>query len=394
MNIKLLEKKHIPAAKVLWGYAFEKNEPFYSWYFDEVFTPENTLGVFLEDQLVSCLQLNPYDLVLRNSHFPCSYIVGVITAPEFRNRGFMKPLLEEALREMRRRNHSLSILMPFDTSYYQPYGWELCYTQLRYEVPPESLKKLSRAGGFFSRISPEEDFRPIAAVYGQFLIQYQGYISRSHRDWINLLKDLYCDNGYALLLRDDQGQPVGYILYYLQEQQLYAKEIAYITQWAQKSIFDFLYRHKAQVERISWTAPMGDPTYLYLRDTITPKPTNTIKILPFMAGRVVDVKIALENSHLDPSVAGEFSMTLEDSSAPWNHGKFLIDIDKGIPQVSPYAGEATDLCCTINTFSQLFWGAIDIHQAISLDLVQVQQEKLSLLSRIFQRHNNFINEFF
>ncbi|AOT70211.1 GNAT family N-acetyltransferase [Geosporobacter ferrireducens] len=394
MHIKLLDKKHIPAAKVLWGYAFEKNEPFYSWYFDTIFQPENALGVFLEDHLVSCLQLNPYDVVLKNNRFPCSYVVGVITAPEFRNRGLMKPLLEEALREIQRRNHGLSILMPFDTGYYQPYGWELCYTQLRYEVPAESLKRLSKSGGFFSKISSASDLPSMDAVYRKFLTQYQGYISRTHRDWQNLLEDLYCDGGYAVLLKDSQSQPAGYILYYLKDQRIFAKEMAYTTAWAQKAIFDFLYRHKAQVDQISWTAPMGDNTCLYLRDTLTPKAANTIKILPFMAGRVVDVKLALENSRFDGAVTGEFSMEIEDLSAPWNHRKFIICIDKGVAQVSSYSGNETDLRCTINTFSQLFWGAVDIQQAISLDLVQIKQEKQSLLSQIFLKQNNFINEFF
>ncbi|SHI73531.1 Predicted acetyltransferase [Geosporobacter subterraneus DSM 17957] len=394
MNIRLLDKNHIPTAKELWGYAFEKNEPFYSWYFDEVFKPENSIGVFFENQLVSCLQLNPYRLKLKGSSFSASYVVGVITAPEFRNRGFMKPLLEASLQEMRRRNHSLSILMPFDTTYYQPYGWELCYTQLRYEVPPDSLRKISQPGGLFSMVSLEKDISSMDAVYRQWLTSYQGYIARSHRDWLNLLKDLYCDGGYARLLRDDQHQPVGYVLYYLEKHRLFAKEIAYTTAWAQRAIFDFLYRHKAQVDQVGWTAPMGDPTYLYLPDRITPKAVNSVKVLPFMAGRVVDVKMALENLSFESSVSGEFSLAVQDLTAPWNHGKFLVTVEKGTAQVASYSGENIDLYCSINAFSQLFWGAIDMDQAIRLELIRIQPEKLNLLAQIFPKHQNYINEFF
>ena len=46
MLARLLEAHETPLAKELWGYAFERDEPFYSWYFNEVFNPRNCVGLY------------------------------------------------------------------------------------------------------------------------------------------------------------------------------------------------------------------------------------------------------------------------------------------------------------------------------------------------------------
>lgn len=395
MEIKLLKRKDIPTAKNLWGYAFEKNEPFYSWYFEEVFQPENTLGVFVDKHLISSLQLNPYQLFLHENPFSCSYVVGVVTAPEYRNRGFMKPLLKKALEEMAARNHHLSILMPFDTHYYVPYGWELCYSLLRYETPIQNLKKLSKPSGFFSRIDPGKDLASLDSIYQQYLREYHGHVLRSERDWQHLLQDLLHDGGHGFLLRDENQEPIGYMLYYMEDYGLHGKELAYTSPAAQKSIFDFLYRHKSQIERVSWDAPFGDVTHLYLQDTITPKPLNSVKVLPFMAGRIVNVKGAFEHSHFSPLLSGKICIEVEDSSAPWNHNRFLFDIQKDKIEVREEPAGPVDVHCKINTLSQLFWGVIDIEQAEALELVRIAPfADRELLSGLFQRKKTYIHEYF
>ncbi|MFZ5966997.1 MAG: GNAT family N-acetyltransferase [Bacillota bacterium] len=395
MKIQLLEKKDLLAAKALWGYAFEKNEPFYSWYFDEVAKPQNILGIFDENKLVSCLQLNPYRLYVNNTVYDTSYIVGVITDPGCRNKGLMKKLMSSAIEEMHRRHQAVSILMPFDTGFYRPYGWELYCSQLRYEIPVEVLKDISSKKGAFSSIQPDQDIDGLDSIYRQFLHQHQGYVLRSNENWAHILQDLSCDGGHGYLLKNDEGESLGYILYFVKDGKLSVKEVCAISWEAYRSIFGFMLSHSSQIKTVEWNGPSDDLMYLMLRDTLQPEYTNSIRIVPFMAGRVIDVKKALEESRFDSSLSCSFTMKITDTYAPWNDKVFHVHIKDGTANVTDTSAESPDMVCSINTFSQLFFGAFGMDEAIFYQGMIVNNPSIRPnLSKVFFKKQNYINEYF
>ncbi|QZY55431.1 GNAT family N-acetyltransferase [Crassaminicella profunda] len=397
MITRLLTKEDTLTAKKLWGYAFETDEPFYSWYFEEVFKPENAIGIFHEDILISYLQLNPYTLHLNGSSFQTSYIVGVITSPEYRNKGLMKILLPKAIDEMNRRNHYVSILMPFDTTFYSRYGWELCYSQLQYNTHIDVIGHFANGekSGNFSRIDLNKDFEDLNKIYKIFLKNHHGYVKRNKTNWDYILKDLIYYGGHACLLKDEENNPTGYILYFIKDGKFTAKEIAYTNIRAKKLIFSFIYSHKSQAMNAQWSTPYNDPTHLFLRDTIQPSPTNSVRIYPFMCGRIIHFKNALENSSFPKDMNFSFSIRIKDSYATWNDCSFVIKISKGKASVQKSNIDAIDVICDISTFTQLFFGTIDLHETIFLEKIIIHNPSLlKNLSKIFYCKNNYINEFF
>jgi predicted acetyltransferase len=393
--IRRLEKKDMGAAKGLWNYAFESQEPFCSWYFDEVLYPENLLGIFVGDDLVACLQLNPYHLWLNGNSFETSYVVGVIIDPAYRHRGFTKELMIAAIQEIYQKNHGVSILMPFDTSFYSPYGWELCYSQLRYEIPMDMLKGFGHSQGNFAPVHGKDDVTAFQDIYGTYLKNYHGYVQRTPRDWEVLIQDLRHDGGHGYLLMDESGSSAGYILYFLKDNTLSIRELAYKSQWAKKALINFIYRHKSQATRAEWPAPIGDLEFLFLRDTIKPTYTNTIRVLPFMAGRVIHVKNALENCRYPKDINLSFTLQISDTYGPWNNGILSVAVRDGIPSVQETEDIQPDLSCSINVFSRLFFGSISLEQALFMEEAILHTPDLSRdLGRIFQLRNNFINEYF
>ena len=124
----------------LWAYCFEPAEhPFFQWYFAN-WQPANTLCGFEQGRMNTCVHLNPYTLELRGRQLPVPYIVGLATAPEARRGGVAGKLLTAALAEMRRRKCYFNILMPSKAGFYYPYGWELCYHQLKYHITLDDLR--------------------------------------------------------------------------------------------------------------------------------------------------------------------------------------------------------------------------------------------------------------
>lgn len=395
MLIKLLEKRHMSAAKALWGYAFEKQEPFYSWYFQEFLEPHNVLGLFAENQLAACLHLNPYRLFLNGNSFGASYVVGVITDPAHRGKGFTKKLMVQAIEEMNYRNHAVSILMPFDTIFYRTYGWELCYMHIQYKVPMEMIRDFGDRRGSFRPIDGELDTETLTSIYQKFSQQYHGYVNRNKKNWEALLKDLAHDGGYAYLMLDEQEQPAGYILYFLKNRKLLIKEMAYIHYPAKKALFAFLYNHQSQASSVEWCTPMGDQSFLFLRDTIKPAHTNVVRILPFMCGRVINVKNALLGCRYGEDIHCSYRVQISDPHAPWNNKIFSVVIEKGVPMVEEEKTSHVDLSLSINTFSRLFFGAISLEQAVFMGEAAIQQSSvMENLSRIFIQKNNYINEYF
>ncbi|MCT4607080.1 MAG: GNAT family N-acetyltransferase [Marinisporobacter sp.] len=397
MITRLLTKEDTPDAKKLWGYAFETDEPFYSWYFEEVFKPENAIGIFQDDTLISYLQLNPYTLHLNGSSFETSYVVGVITSPEYRNKGLMKDLLPKAIAEMNRRNHYISILMPFDTTFYSRYGWALSYSQLKYTTPMDIVGHFSKGEkkGDFYKINLDKDFEALNQVYEVFLKNHHGYVKRNKKDWDYILKDLLYYGGHACLLKDENNNPIGYILYFIKNGKFTAKEIAYTNYTAQKLIFSFIYSHKSQATTTEWSTPYNDLTHLFLRDTIQPAPTNRVNIYPFMCGRIINFKKALEHSCFEVDIDFSFSINIKDPHAPWNDGSFTVKISEGKASVQKVELDQVDIYCDIHVLAQLFFGAIDIQQAAFLEKIKIYNPSIcENLSRIFYRKNNYINEFF
>ena len=395
MIIRRLEKKDMAAAKGLWNYAFESQEPFCSWYFEEVLHAENLLGVFVGNDLAACLQLNPYRLWLNGNSFDASYIVGVITAPAYRHRGFTKELMTAAIEEMNRKDHGVSILMPFDTSFYSSYGWELCYSQLHYEIPMDILKNFGHSQGNFTPVHGTKDVTALQSIYETYLRNYHGYIQRSPRDWEVLIQDLRHDGGHGYLILDKANSPMGYILYFLKEDTLRVREMAYSSHWAKKCLVHFIHRHKSQATKVVWPAPVGDLDILFLRDTIKPTYTNTIRVLPFMSGRVINIKKALENCRYSKDIHLSFTLHISDTYGPWNNGTFSVIVGDGIPSVQETENIQPDLSCDINTFSRLFFGAIGLEQALFMEEAILHTPSiLDDLKKIFLQKNNFINEYF
>lgn len=394
MEVRFLHEIDISRAKELWGYSFENEEPFFSWYFNEVFRPENTIGLFENNQLMSCLQMQPYTLNFNGTLLDATYIVGVVTAPEYRGNGAIKKLIPRAIKEINDRGHCISILMPYDTTFYNKYGWGLCYSQIKYEIPIDILSKYGERRGIFFPIDLN-DIDELNRIYKLYLKKNHGFVERDLRNWEILLKDLKADGGYAFILRDTDGVPLGYIFYIIRKDKIYIRELAWVNENAKKSLLFFISSHSAQVLKVEWNAPISDITYLQLRDTITPKSTNMVRIVPFMCGRVINVKESLTRCRFNERINFSYTLKINDKYAEWNNKTFSIEIDKGNPKVFETELDKVDMECDIKTFSQLYFGTLSISEALEIDGIMLYSDnKVRSLEEIFNKKNNFINEYF
>ena len=77
MHFRLAVESDRGLVESLWDYCFEHREdPFFQWYFNHFYQPENVLMGFEGDDMACLTHLNPYTLCLRGKAVDTSYIVG------------------------------------------------------------------------------------------------------------------------------------------------------------------------------------------------------------------------------------------------------------------------------------------------------------------------------
>ncbi|MDK2822817.1 MAG: hypothetical protein PWQ67_659 [Clostridia bacterium] len=388
MEIRITTDDDLERVKWLWAYCFESYEPFFSWYFREYYQVENTLGAYEKSKLVSCLQLIPYKLYLRGQVLPTSYIVGVASFPEARRGGTIEILLKASLEEMRRRGHAVSLLMPFKAGFYYPYQWEICYHHYKFNINLEDLRPVSLSYGEFTPVMGMENIADLNQVYNQFVNNKHGYIVRDERNWRLALEEHQGEKGFTYILKH-QGVPKGYVMYYLKENQLLVREMAYSNFEAQQSLFQFLYNHRSQVAKLEWNAPLDDMSYFFLTD-----PKQGITLYPFLTARIVDVQQALTQIFYPQEIEGEVILKIEDNLAPWNNQIFRVHVRDQQAEVYPVDQEPS-IIIGIGAFTQLLFGRLSIHDLLNIKRLTINHpEDVEFLGSLFPVCNNYINEYY
>ena len=82
------------------------------------------------------LHLNPYTMIVNGYEVRSNYIVAVATLKDYRHRGYMRMLLETALRQMVADRMPFTFLMPASESIYTPFDfvWISPFTELPMRV--------------------------------------------------------------------------------------------------------------------------------------------------------------------------------------------------------------------------------------------------------------------
>lgn len=119
--IRFADKDTAPLVRSMWKTCFGDSESYMDLYFSSKYKNENTLIYFLENKPVASLQMLPYKMSFYREIIPISYLAGLCTLPEYRGRGYMGALINEAYKVMFDRNIDISILVPAEDSLYGYY---------------------------------------------------------------------------------------------------------------------------------------------------------------------------------------------------------------------------------------------------------------------------------
>ncbi|PBH53579.1 GNAT family N-acetyltransferase [Clostridioides difficile] len=391
MEIRYAKEEEIESIKEIWSYCFNDTESFMKYYFNDKYKSENTVVALDEGKIISSLQLNQYKLLLNSKVYNTSYVVGVSTLPEGRGAGYMNKVMKFTLNELYKKGQLVSILMPIDYRLYRRFGYEHCYDQIEYTINTDDLKNFKSSGKMIkSNLSQIDDLIQIDRT---FLNEVNGNVLKDEHYYENLFKEIQSEDGFLYIHEGNEKD--GYIVYFLQEDKMFVRELFYKNIDALKSMLKFIYNHNTQCKIVTISTPTIDKIRFILDN---PKDSD-IKIKPFMMGRVINVKKFIEDIDIENDINSSFNLLIEDKFIDENNGLFKISIQNkkvSVEQLDKKGAEKPqedfDIKLDINTLTQLSFSYIDVNEAIFLnDIKDVSEETLETLNCIFSKKNNYIN---
>ncbi|HBK3213932.1 TPA: GNAT family N-acetyltransferase, partial [Clostridioides difficile] len=379
MEIRYAKEEEIESIKEIWSYCFNDTESFMKYYFNDKYKSENTVVALDEGKIISSLQLNQYKLLLNSKVYNTSYVVGVSTLPEGRGAGYMNKVMKFTLNELYKKGQLVSILMPIDYRLYRRFGYEHCYDQIEYTINTDDLKNFKSSGKMIkSNLSQIDDLIQIDRT---FLNEVNGNVLKDEHYYENLFKEIQSEDGFLYIHEGNEKD--GYIVYFLQEDKMFVRELFYKNIDALKSMLKFIYNHNTQCKIVTISTPTIDKIRFILDN---PKDSD-IKIKPFMMGRVINVKKFIEDIDIENDINSSFNLLIEDKFIDENNGLFKISIQNkkvSVEQLDKKGAEKPqedfDIKLDINTLTQLSFSYIDVNEAIFLnDIKDVSEETLETL---------------
>ena len=284
MKISTVKMKHKQQVKDLWNYCFYDADPYLSWYYDNVFKPENTVAAMEDDKVLSALQLLDFDVAIRGKVYPCTYIAGVSTVPEFRGKGLASMVMNHAEEIAKSRGKKFALLTPSIDNFYEKFGYTSCYERLEFSYMPGDFKP--EKSSCTAKKAGKADADDMAEIYSAFCAEYDGYVKRTEKDFIDIIDQYSLESGGVYIFYDKNDNPSGYIVYDLSDRTIFADEIAYTSKEGLNAILEFIYLHGSQIDRTVIFAPL----HSLLNQTLYSRAIE-IKRIPTIMIKSLDEKI-------------------------------------------------------------------------------------------------------
>lgn len=391
MEIRYAIEKDREQIISLWDYCFEDQKEFVDYYFENVYDEKNTLVVEEENQVLSSLQMNKYKIRLRDDDYKVSYIVGVSSKPEIRGHGYMKNLMVRTLDELYKNGEIVSILMAIDYRLYRRYGFDHCYDQLEYSIRTEDLSRFKLTSRL--KRASIEDAKILADIYREAMKSLNGYTVRDEEYFRRFIMEIESENGQVYINEENNSR--SYIAYYIQGDTFFVRELIYSGVSSLKCVLAYIYNHNTQCKNTVINLPVDDKIRLVVENL----KTCEMKLVPFMAGRMINFKKYLETLNLDEEkikkIEGKsINIKVKDKYINQNDGVFKISILDNKIKVEKVE-QNCDIELNINSIAQLAFSYLNIDEILMLN--EIDENSLSdaqkaILNTLFEKKTNYIDE--
>lgn len=181
-EIRLSVFSDVPFLKEMWKTSFGDTNEYIEMIFKNLYAPQNAMVLTVNGEIVSCLYICPENLVIGGKIKTAFYIMGVATAREHREKGYMARLFEFALKEIKSRGGAFAYLIPVNKGIYEKFGFEPFFAEEEWEYAKKS-------GTISAEIINENNIEKVKKLYISYTRDVDCAVTRSDAFWKCILSE-------------------------------------------------------------------------------------------------------------------------------------------------------------------------------------------------------------
>jgi predicted acetyltransferase len=298
----------------------------------------------------------------------------VASRPEHRRQGNVGRMLRESLAEYRDRDVDVSVLWPFEYSFYAGYGWATASRYRHLIAPPDRLGFVDGlvatdgdAAGAFRPLG-EDDYGAVEPVLAAMAADYDLTMAWTEEWWRERTLSGWKTDPFVYGWERD-GDLRGLCRYEFDDDPDDADEtvmrvfdVAVADDEAWFQLLRFCRNHDSQVGAVRIRAPPDAP-FLDLVDA--PRAVDC-EVRAGPMARLVDVAAALEALDPDPGTEATLSLAVDDPLVAWNDAVFRVTVAEGAVAVERFDADPadSDAAVDVGALSQLYVGYRSVDDAV------------------------------
>jgi predicted acetyltransferase len=337
--------------------------------------PERVYVIEDDGEVRASVTVLPLESFVDGEPRPMGGIAAVMAHPAYRRRGYAGDLMRAALRDMREREVSLSLLAPFAHAFYRSFGYELATEAIEYRLKPSDLSTSPEQR--YLRAYREGDLPSLMSLLEEEAKRHPLCVRRSERHWRSSLSRK--DREVAVYGRE--GDVEGYVLYKMSgweengdpQRTLSVQEMVAATPRARDALISFMAGLDPMTYGVKLYTPRGEPLHPYLKSSYV-----TAKVEPDQMLRLVGVEGAL--GYLNRAAEAPLVLEVSDDGVPENVGEYTL----GVGEVVRGAEAAERVSLDVRQLARLYAGYLPARQLARYGLVEPGSERaLELLETLF-----------
>ncbi|MDF2802897.1 MAG: family N-acetyltransferase [Anaerocolumna sp.] len=347
----------------------------------------DVLGWFDDDKLVSQVAVYPFKVRIFNKIYDMGGLTGVGTFPEYSNQGLMHKLLFQALNNMRARKQLISYLFPYSIPYYRRKGWEIISDKITFEVNDYQLPKNRQVSGEVERVDIESD--ELRQAYDRFALKTHGAMLRDSLAWNEYFR-WDSDDLMAAIYYNDDGEPDGYVLYWIADEIFHIKDMIFVNEEARIGLWNFISAHFSMISKVIGNMYKDEPLAFLLEDADIKE-----TISPYFMARIVDLEQFIILYPFKPDAEKrEWTFTLDDPLLSWNQGIFTLQISPEGKGELLRTSERSNNKIDIQTMTTMLLGYKRPEYLHRIGRITCSQETVDMLEDAIGQQTPYFSDYF
>ncbi len=364
---------------------YSQSAPIFSFLGDE----DRAYGLFEQERLETGIISRDFRANLWGESIRLHGVTYVASAPEARNKGHVRTLMNRILQDAYAEGYHASALYPFLFQFYAKFGYGSLGARHSYRFTPEDIQPdlISQVAGTYEPLvsgREELDKPDMIDLFSQRFAEaqqvYNGW-AENYSLGIELpmtaeqqRRYLGSQNEQAYLYRNLEGQSVGYLQYKLRpvgedNVRIEVQRFAYLSAEGFRALMSFLARHRNQCLEIVLPNPRDVPIHLLMEE-----PRIRLTAESEWMARPLAVKELLKMRIKQSDFTGSLRFSLQDPVIEENTATYTIN--SGELSVGAFTGENE---ISFESFSSLLFGAYSWQQLALAGRVPSTEAELSSL---------------